>query len=194
MITQTLTCAPCQQTALVLIDLQQGILPFAQGPYLAEQILPNAKLLMDHFHQHHAPVVLVRVDWSKEGKDALTPRVDQPLPPRQTDANWSSWPAQLPIAEQDIVITKRQWGAFYGTELDLQLRRRGISQIVLAGISTNIGVESTARQAWEHGYSLLIAEDCCGAASSEQHQHSMQYIFPRIAQIRDTATIIAALS
>ena len=67
-----------------------------------------------------------------------------------------------PPAPTDLVITKRQWGAFHGTELDLQLRRRGIRCIVLGGIATNIGVESTARAALELGYELVIAEDMCG--------------------------------
>ncbi|MGL6019251.1 MAG: isochorismatase family protein, partial [Gibbsiella quercinecans] len=93
----------------------------------------------------------------------------------------------------DILITKRQWGAFYGTELDLQLRRRGIKTLVLGGISTNIGVESTARAAWEHGYELVIAEDMCSAQSAEMHQFAFDHIFPRLARVRSTSEILAAL-
>ncbi len=83
----------------------------------------------------------------------------------------------------DICITKRQWGAFHGTELDLQLRRRGIQTIVLAGVSTNIGVESTARQAWENGYALVLAEDATTSQSAELHRFSVENIFPRISRI-----------
>lgn len=96
-------------------------------------------------------------------------------------------------AESDLEVTKRQWGAFYGTDLELQLRRRGIDTIVLCGISTNIGVESTARNAWELGFSLVIAEDACSAASAEQHQGSMTHIFPRIARVRSVDEIVSAL-
>ena len=95
--------------------------------------------------------------------------------------------------ESDIEVTKRQWGAFYGTDLELQLRRRGIDTIILCGISTNIGVESTARNAWELGFNLILVEDACSAATAEQHQGSMTHIFPRIARVRSTEEVLAAL-
>jgi nicotinamidase-related amidase len=89
----------------------------------------------------------------------------------------------------DLRITKRQWGAFHGTELDLQLRRRCIQTIVLGGIATNIGVESTARQAWEHGYSIILAEDATSGQSVEMHRFSIENILPRISRISKAADI-----
>ena len=99
----------------------------------------------------------------------------------------------LGATDSDIEIIKRQWGAFYGTDLELQLRRRGIDTIVLCGISTNIGVESTARNAWELGFNLVIAEDACSAASAEQHNNSINHIYPRIARVRSVEEILHAL-
>jgi nicotinamidase-related amidase len=87
------------------------------------------------------------------------------------------------------VITKHQWGAFYGTELDLQLRRRGVRCIVLGGISTNIGVESTARNAFEMGYELVIAEDLCAGSTAEMHAFAFKNIFPRLSRITTSDTI-----
>ncbi|MFX8086630.1 isochorismatase family protein, partial [Acinetobacter baumannii] len=92
----------------------------------------------------------------------------------------------------DIQITKRQWGAFYGTELDLQLRRRGITTIVLGGISTHVGVESTARAAWEHGYALVLAEDAMSSNDAALHRSSVENVFPRLGRVRSTETILAA--
>ncbi|MGO9757626.1 MAG: isochorismatase family protein, partial [Roseiarcus sp.] len=92
-----------------------------------------------------------------------------------------------------IVITKRQWGAFYGTELDLQLRRRGIGTVVLAGVATNFGVESTAREAWQHNYAVVVAEDAVTSLSEELHRFSIDKILPRIARVRSTAEIVGAL-
>jgi len=91
------------------------------------------------------------------------------------------------------VITKHQWGAFYGTELDLEFRRRGLATIVLCGISTNIGVESTARDAAEIGYELIFAEDAMTGGSAEGHANSVKHIFPRMGRVRSTGEIIAAL-
>lgn len=180
-------------SALVVIDLQEGILPFAGGPWSAQQVVNNAARLAEKFREHGAPVFLVRVGWSADFADALNPPVDAPLSGHELPDNWWHPPVALGQQDSDIVIIKRQWGAFYGTELELQLRRRGIDTLVLCGIATNIGVESTARHAWELGFSLVIAEDACSAASSEQHQGSLDHIFPRIARVRSTEDILASL-
>lgn len=179
--------------ALVVIDLQEGILPFAGGPWCADHVVNKAATLARHCRQKDIPVFLVRVGWSSDFADALQQPVDSANPPHSLPDNWLRFPLALAQEERDIVITKRQWGAFYGTELELQLRRRGIDTLILCGIATNIGVESTARHAWELGFSLIIAEDACSAASQEQHQSSMRYIFPRIARVRSTEEIVAAL-
>jgi nicotinamidase-related amidase len=146
-------------TALILIDLQQGILGFAKQPYDTEQVLEHSAALAKAFRAAGAPVVLVRVGWSADGGDALQLPTDLVPPATPVPDNWLQQPAELEVAASDIQIIKRQWNAFYGTELDLQLRRRGIRTIVLAGISTHIGVDSTARAAWERGYAVVLAED-----------------------------------
>ena len=138
-------------TALILIDLQQGILGFARQPYDTEQVLEHSAALAKAFRVAGAPVVLVRVGWSADGGDALQLPTDLVPPATPVPDNWLQQPAELEVAASDIQIIKRQWNAFYGTELDLQLRRRGIRTVVLAGISTHIGVDSTARAAWERG-------------------------------------------
>ncbi len=180
-------------TALVIIDLQEGILPYAGGPHSAEDVVARAARMADQFRAKGAPVVMVRVGWSKDFAEALKQPVDMPAPAHALPAEWWHYPVALGKRDSDIEITKRQWGAFYGTALEMQLRRRGIENIVLCGISTNIGVESTARNAWELGFGLIIVEDACSAASSEQHQSSMTHIFPRIARVRSCDQILAAL-
>jgi len=182
-----------KKTALVVIDLQEGILPFAGGPHAASDVVANAAKIADKCRQQGSPVVMVRVGWSADYAEALKQPVDAPAPARALPENWWTYPQALGKKESDIDVTKRQWGAFYGTDLELQLRRRGIDTLILCGISTNIGVESTARNAWELGFNLVIAEDACSAASAEQHQGSMTHIFPRIARVRSTGEILKAL-
>ena len=109
-------------------------------------------------------------------------------------ADWAQIVPELGPKKGDLVITKRQWGAFYGTELDLQLRRRGIATIVLCGISTNIGVESTARFAYEYGYQQIFVEDASAARTEPEHVHSMTTIFPRMGRVRTTADALLALA
>jgi nicotinamidase-related amidase len=110
------------------------------------------------------------------------------LPP-----DWSDFVPELGSHPSDIVILKRQWGAFYGTDLDLQLRRRGITTMVLCGIATEFGVESTARDAYERGYEQAFAEDGMTGLNAESHANSVTRIFPRIGRVRSTEEIIAAL-
>lgn len=170
-----------RSTALVLIDLQQGIVPLASGQRSGEEVVAAAKTLAARFRAAGAPVVLVHV--------ALTPGtmpsqlVDRPaLPPGGTPPEWSELVPGL-AEDGDIIVLKHHWGAFTGTDLDLQLRRRGIDTVVIAGIATNMGVESTARSAWELSYHVVIAEDATASRSAELHDFSVNKILPQIARV-----------
>jgi nicotinamidase-related amidase len=177
-------------TALVLIDLQKGILGNRLMPTTAEELLARGQALAERFRAAKATVVLVNVAFSADGGDMLRQRVDEAMviPKGGFPAGWSEFPPDL-MQPGDLKITKRQWGAFYGTELDLQLRRRGVRTIVLGGVSTQIGVESTARQAYEHGYELLIVKDATTSSAAEGHEMSMKHILPRLARLVQTADI-----
>lgn len=179
-----------QTTALVLVDLQKGIVRRELGPYTGEQVVQNGKSLAEHFRREGSPVVLVNVGFAKDFKDALRQPVDEPMqvPPGGFPEDFMELADGL-AKPGDILITKRQWGAFYGTELDLQLRRRGIQTIVLGGIATNIGVESTARQAWEHGYSLVVAEDATTGLAVDMHHFAFGKIFPRLSRVVKTSDL-----
>ncbi|MGH7866959.1 MAG: isochorismatase family protein [Candidatus Dormibacteraceae bacterium] len=101
---------------------------------------------------------------------------------------------ELAVCPTDLIITKRQWGAFHGTELDTQLRRRGVTDLVLTGLATNIGVESTARQAYEHGYNTVIVSDAISSLSVDDHNFAIRRIFPRISQVDTTENVLAHLN
>jgi isochorismate hydrolase len=169
---QTLSALSAKTTALVLIDLQRGILPFAQGPHSAEQVLGASARLARCFRELAAPVVLVRVGWAPDYADAPRQPVDRPAPtqPGGLPPQWWEQPAELEVAPTDIQITKRQWGAFYGTELDLQLRRRGITT------------------------ALVLAEDAMSSNDAAMHRSSVENVFPRLGRVRDTGTILSALT
>lgn len=181
------------KTALVLIDLQAGILGMTIAPHTAADVLSRAARLAARFRQVNAPVVLVRVSFGLGGVDALK----QPIDAKVNYARPAGWDELSPVLgsdERDIRITKHQWGAFYGTELDLQLRRRGVETIVIGGISTNFGVESTARDAFERSYALVFVEDAMASMSAEAHTFAVTTIFPRLGRIRSTQAVLDALS
>jgi nicotinamidase-related amidase len=182
------------KTALVVIDLQKGIAGRQTTPNSSETVIKNAVTLAETCRKNKIPVFLVRVAPSPDGGDALHPTTDAPawsgqkMPPDFADIV-----PELGPKPGDFVVTKRQWGAFYGTDLDLQLRRRGITTIILCGIATNIGVESTARFAYEFGYQQIFAEDAMSAMTEEEHNFTVAKIFPRLGLVRKTAEILIAL-
>jgi nicotinamidase-related amidase len=172
-------------TALILIDLQKGIVARQFAPYSYEAVLAKGKELARRFRVAKAPVVLVNVAFAPDFSDAVKAPVDRPLvqvPPGGFPEDWSELADGLAEAS-DLKVTKRQWGAFYGTDLDLQLRRRGVTTVVIGGIATNMGVESTARTAHEHGYAVVLAEDAATSLSAEIHAFAFEHIFPHLGRV-----------
>jgi len=182
------------KTAIVVIDLQKGIASRETQPHSAKTVIENTAQLLKVFRKNNMPVFLVRVATSPDQKDRLNVITDTTWSGGgQMPADWSDLVPELEKENSDIIITKKQWGAFYGTELDLQLRRRKIDTIVLCGIATCMGVESTARFANEYGYNQIFAEDAMSSMSKEEHEHTVNKIFPRLGLVRKTKEILETL-
>jgi nicotinamidase-related amidase len=93
----------------------------------------------------------------------------------------------------DYVVTKQRVGAFIGTALDGYLRQRGVTQVFLTGISTSVGVESTARSAYDHGYNVVLVLDAMTDRDAEAHRHSVEKIFPRLGETDTTRNVLQRL-
>jgi nicotinamidase-related amidase len=177
-------------TALVLIDLQNGIVGRQLAPYAAADVVRNGVKLADALRAQGGLVIFVRVKVT----ETLSLPVDAPHPrPANVPPEASELVAELNVQSSDVVITKRQWGAFYGTDLEQQLRRRQIRTMVMGGIATNFGVESTARAAMDRGYELVFVEDAMSSLSAEAHGFAIKNIFPRMGRVRSTEQVLAAL-
>ncbi len=183
-----------QKTAIVTIDLQKGITAMPTEPFPAASVIKKASKLLGAAREKEMTVFLVRVTPSKDFKDMLHPVSETSFNRSGFDPTWSEYVPELNVSPTDFQIIKHQWGAFYGTELDLQLRRRGVDTIILCGIATNIGVESTARFAYEFGFNQIFVEDAMAARSKEEHEYPLKYIFPRLGLIRNTEEVIHALT
>lgn len=182
-----------RRTALVVIDPQQWTLGLPLAPYSGEQVVAQVRKLIAAVRPEGL-VLLTRVAFSEDQGDRLRAPVDVGLsiPAGGLTAQSYLLHPAMEEAGVDMVLTKRQWSAFYGTELDLQLRRRGIETIVLAGVATTFGVESTARDAWQHNYAVVVAHDACSALG-DMHAFSLAHTLPRVARVRSTEEIVAAL-
>lgn len=183
-----------KHTAVVVIDLQKGIVAMPTEPYPAKQVIENSVKIIEAARENELPVFLVHVTPSADGKDGLKPVVESNFNFGKRPDDWAEYIPELNIQPTDFLITKRQWGAFYGTELDLQLRRRGIDTIILCGISTNMGVESTARFAFEYGFNQIFAEDAMAARSAEMHNYPVKNTFPRLGLVMKTEDLLNKLA
>ena len=180
-----------KKTCLVVIDLQKGIAGMPTQPFDVKTVIANAAQLARAFRENQMPVFLVHVVRSQG--TALHTNADETRPSREMPKDWADIVPELGPEPTDVVITKRQWGAFYGTDLDLRLRRGGLDTIVLAGIATTYGVESTARFAYEYGYQQIFAEDAMSDRSAEAHKNSIEFVLKRIGRVRKTSEILQAL-
>lgn len=178
------------RTALLLVDLQNLIVDLPLAPVSGRALVEAAATLATRFRAAGATVILVRADMTGDPRAALHQPVDTPIahPEGPLPDNWSELVDGL-AQPGDVIVTKRQWGGFFGTDLDLQLRRRGIQTVVIGGIATNFGVESTARQAWEHGYAVVLAEDLTTSFTREMHDFSVREVLRRIGRVREADAI-----
>ena len=175
------------KTALIVIDLQKGI----AGSPLAHpvgDVLKNADTLAAEFRRHNAPVVLVNVTGGAPG------RAEQARRPGQMSPDWAELVPELNRQPEDHIVTKQTWGAFTNTDLESYLRKQGVTQVVIAGISTSIGVESTARFAYELGFNVTLATDAMTDSNIDAHNNSVSRIFPRLGETGTTAEIVELLN
>ena len=174
-------------TALIIVDLQKGIVGLPLVHPIAE-ILERNRALADAFRARGLPVVLVNVTGGAPGRTER-PRFDMDALP----ADFADIVPDLARQPDDIVVTKRTWGAFASTDLGEQLERLGVTQVVVTGVATGTGVESTARQAYEQGFNVTLAIDAMTDRSREAHDYSVRHVFPRLGETGSTSDVIALL-
>jgi nicotinamidase-related amidase len=173
--------------ALIVIDLQKGVVGIPAAHPIAE-IVARAAQLARAFRERKLPVVLVNVAGRAPG------RTDAGIPKFSFPPDWAELVPELNAQPGDIHITKHRIGAFLGTSLDEQLRQRGVTQIFMAGISTTMGVESTARGAHDLGYNVVFVTDAMTDRDPDAHNHSLGKIFPRIGESDSTENVLKMMN
>ena len=156
-------------------------------------VVSNTGRLADAFRGAGLPVVLVTVSFSPDDADRVRSRTEAPPRVMPTITDFAQLVPELGPKPGDILITKRQPSAFFGTELDLQLRRRQVTGIVLTGVSTSNGVDTTARAAYERAYNVTFASDAITDMDPAAHEFVMKKIFPRLGEIDSTDALVALL-
>ncbi|NYF88710.1 isochorismatase family protein [Tunturiibacter empetritectus] len=173
-------------TALVVIDLQKGIVAMPTAHPTGE-IVKRASVLANVFRRRKLPVVLVNVSAGAPGRTEQAPRV------REFPAGWTDLVPELNQQPEDHLVTKRTWGAFTGTGLEEYLKKKGVTQVVIVGVATTAGVESTGRQAHEFGFNVTFAVDAMTDMNLDAHTNSILRIFPRLGETGTTQEILSLL-
>jgi nicotinamidase-related amidase len=183
-----------RQTALISIDLQQSNVGRPLAPHAVADVVQRSKRLADALRAAGGTVVWVRVDLAALLSLPADASISRPAGSPVPAPELSQLMPELQVQDGDVLISKRQWGAFYGTDLDQQLRRRGIKTLAMSGIATNFGVESTARAAFDRGYELVFVEDAMTSLAAEPHHFANQHVFPRMGRVRSTEALLAAIA
>jgi nicotinamidase-related amidase len=179
-------------SALVLIDLQYAIMGRATAPYTTSEVVERSARLAQAFREKGGIVVYVHVDVANMLQlpvDRIFRDPNAPAPP----PNAKDIVPEAGIQPGDLLVLKNNWGAFFGTNLEAQLREKGITTVVLGGVATNYGVESTARAAAGLGFALVVVEDACTSLSPELHRFPFDNVFPMLSRVRSTQEVIDSL-
>lgn len=181
---------PPSHGALLILDVQEGVLERALAPRSGGQIAAGCIDAARSARAAGLPVILGVTRWDADLVDAPKQPVDRglPVPRGGYGPRWHESPIEL-AGLADHVFRKRQWGAFYGTDLELLLRRRNVRTLILAGLTTNFAIESTARQAWEMGFAIIFAADLLSSIDAQMHEFSVTQMLPRLGRLMTTSEI-----
>ena len=181
-----------QRTALLVVDLQEGVvgLPTAHP---AADVVGRAASLAAAFRPRQLPVVLINVAGGAPGRNEMARSTSGPKGPKGPKPNWTDLVPQLQVSDDDHLVTKKRWNAFYGTSLHEYLQSAGVTQVVIAGIATSIGVESTARSAYDHGYHVTLAIDAMTDTDAQAHDNSVRRVFPKLGETGTAAELLTLL-
>jgi nicotinamidase-related amidase len=166
--------------------MQDGILQMPVA-HPVIKIAQQAASLAEAFRRHQLPVELVTATGAPPGRTSA-PHGTGTVPPDCADLA-----GQLSAHPGDHTITRQCWGAFTGTSLHDHLQSRNVTQVVLTGIATSTGIESSARCAHQHGYHVVLATDAMTDLDPDAHRHSIEKIFPRLGETATTSEILAML-
>ena len=195
---------PRATSALVLNDMINGNL---RGPnarhneLIAESgLIASTARCVTALRQREVPIVWIRVERRADRKDVVDTLTDaflasgrQPRPAVTRGSPAAANVDELPVQPEDHVVLKPRFNPFIGTDLDLYLRSRGITTVLLGGYSTNVGVESCARTARDLNYDVVVLRDCCFNVDRELHEWSLDRILPLFARVMSSEQALRLL-
>lgn len=191
-------------TAVVFNDMINHNLvssnPESQRIINESRIIENSARLVAEARRRGMRIIWILVERRADEADVVAPITDALIAdgmklahPVTAGSEAARPPAELTPQSEDLRVYKVRYDAFIGTNLDLLLRGNGIDTILLGGVSTNVGVESTARTARDYGYNVVVLTDCSLNVNLEAHHFTLKHILPRFARILSSEQALALM-
>lgn len=188
-------------TALLVWDIQYDI---AAKAFNIQEMIANLRQLLPAARSSGVPVIYSQqTAFPLDREDPVWIRqrmrnagVDEPSKiPIRTVEDTHGWEIfeEIKPQEGDIIFKKRRPTAFIGSEFDMTLRNKGIRTVVLTGVSTDMGIEGTARDGLALGYYMVIARDCVGSSRREAHEIALKYM-ENVFDVTDSKTLLGIWS
>jgi len=190
-----------KKSALIVIDVQNDFC-HEQGAFskrgldvsnIQQRIVPKLASFIERLREFNYPIIFVKTvhsEWTNSPSwlrrmGGMAEEIPICLP-----NSWGSEFYKVEPKATDCIVIKHRYSAFVGTDLNLILRSKGIQTILITGVVTNVCVETTARDGFNHDFNIILVEDCCGAYFSEEHNGTLVNINKYFGIVTNSDTII----
>lgn len=194
-----------KKKALIVIDVQNDFChnqgAFAKKgvdlSFIQKNVIPKLLSFIERWREFKLPIIFVKTihnNWTNSPSwigrlGGMAKEI-----PVCTPDSWGSEFYEVEPEPEDCIVIKHRYSAFVGTDLNLILRSKGIETLLFTGTVTNVCVETTARDAFNHDFNVILVEDCCGAYFPEEHQATLINICKYFGTVTTSDRIIEILS
>lgn len=195
-----------ERTALIVVDMQNGFC-HPEGSLqksglsiaMCEAAVAPCRRLIDAAHAADVPVVYLQVEWRRDRSDAgVIFREVMGGVLHESALLSGTWDAQivdeLKPTEADYLIHKNRFSGFYGTRLEPLLRSLGIENLVVCGVTTNMCVETTVRDAAQRDFRCFVVADAVGEVDRDVHEGSLKTLGFAFAKVVGGDEVVTAFA
>ncbi len=175
--------------ALLVIDMQESMARSQEPGDPRIRLLSTIRVLVRQAQFHSIPVGYIWTPPLENSHDVQVPNVDRPAKPLPNSVE-DGLLEEFLVLPKDFVVTKSGWSAFNFTSLGYHLARLGIHTIIVTGIATNLSVESTVRDAFDHRFHILTITDAMLGTSKDEHYFTITRTFPRLSRVMSSTQLV----
>jgi nicotinamidase-related amidase len=181
-----------KKPVLIVIDMLRDFLK-SWEPDRKERLVQSINELVTTVRSSSHPVIWIRQEFEPDLRDAFPEMRTKGIRRTIKGTPGCEILSELAVAPSDVVIIKKRYSAFYGTILDETLARLEPDAIILAGINTHACIRTTAIDAYQRDWPVILAADCIDSYDQEHHEISLRYMKDKLAALMSNDEILSAL-